>query len=90
MAITIAVGITGTPDETDKRAATYVVDAAGLEYNNIAELAAHYETLLGQVVNSAHVNYAKASNKVSYGEIKPLWDVADDATRAAMVTAGGG
>ncbi len=99
-AITFSVDFSGTPDEFDRAAAQFVIDAENarraaadppetpLPDSTAAEVKASYLGELGKAIDSAHANYAKAARTQEIEQqVRAAWSDATDAQRAAALAA---
>lgn len=100
MPLAIAVTVSGTADESDLRAARFMVaqenarraaltpPGTPLPTSTGAELRTSYQTVLSAVVVSAHGSYVKQSSEAALrNEFKTAFDAATDAQRAAALAA---
>jgi hypothetical protein len=99
-AITIATNVSGTPDELDRRAMNLAIaqenerraasnpPIAQLPNSTGAERKTSYETILNQQLTAAHDALVTQAGEVAlFRDVKPLWQAATDAKRAAAITA---
>lgn len=98
--LVITVNATGTADEEDRRAMNLAIDRENeiraaqtppgtpLPKSTAAERKASYEAIMGPKVQSAHQSLIlEAGQQVLFKDLRPLWDVASDAKRAAALAA---
>lgn len=95
----IAVTVTGTLDQEDKRAMLHVVNAenarraaltppgATLPISTNAEIRDSYKIVQGDLLIAAHLSYVKQSDIATLAEIRELWDAASDSQRNAAKAA---
>lgn len=98
--LVITVNATGSADEEDRRAMNLAIDRENeiraaqtppgtpLPKSTAAERKASYEAIMGPKVQSAHQSLIlEAGQQVLFKNLRPLWDVASDAKRAAALAA---
>lgn len=98
--LVITVNATGPADEEDRRAMNLAIDRENeiraaqtppgtpLPKSTAAERKASYEAIMGPKVQSAHQSLIlEAGQQVLFKNLRPLWDVASDAKRAAALAA---
>lgn len=98
--LVITVNVTGSADEEDRRAMNLAIDRENeiraaqtppgtpLPKSTAAERKASYEAIMGPKVQSAHQSLIlEAGQQVLFKNLRPLWDVASDAKRAAALAA---
>lgn len=98
--LVITVNATGSADEEDRRAMNLAIDRENeiraaqtppgtpLPKSTAAERKASYEAIMGPKVQSAHQSLIlEAGQQVLFKDLRPLWDVASDAKRAAALAA---
>lgn len=98
--VVITANVTGTADEEDRRAMKLLInqendrraslDPPGepLLQSTAAERRASYEALLAPLLAGAHASYIQqAGERVLLSDLKPLWQSATDAKRAAALAA---
>jgi hypothetical protein len=94
--LVITVNATGSADEEDRRAMNLAIDRENeiraaqtppgtpLPKSTAAERKASYEAIMGPKVQSAHQSLIReAGDSVMFRDLKPRWDIATDAQRAA-------
>lgn len=98
--VIILANVTGSADEEDRRAIKLLIDQENarraaldppgtpLPDSTAAERKASYESVLALLLASAHASYiAQAGDRVLLSQLKPLWQAANDAKRAAALAA---
>lgn len=98
--LVITVNVTGSADEEDRRAMNLAIDRENeiraaqtppgtpLPKSTAAERKASYEAIMSPRVQSAHQSLIlEAGQQVLFKDLRPLWDVASDAKRAAALAA---
>ncbi len=98
--IILTVNATGTADEEDRRAMNLAIDRENearaaqtppgtpLPKSNALERKASYEAIFGPKVQSAHLSLIhEAGQQTLFRNLRPLWDAANDAKRAAAIAA---
>lgn len=98
--LVITVNATGTADEEDRRAMNLAIDRENeiraaqtppgtpLPKSTAAERKASYETILAPRIMSAHLSLIReAGESTLFRNLKPRWDIATDAQRAAAAAA---
>ena len=95
----IAVTVTGTLDQEDKRAMLYIVNAENtrraaltppevpLPISTNTEIRDSYKIVQGNLLIAAHLSYVKQSDIATLAEIRTLWDAATDSQRNAAKAA---
>ena len=98
--LVITVNATGTADEEDRRAMNLAIarenelraaqtpPGTPLPNSTALERKASYEAILGPRVMSAHQSLIReAGDSAMFRNLKPRWDIATDAQRAAAAAA---
>jgi hypothetical protein len=98
--LVLTVNATGTADEEDRRAMNLAIDRENearaaqtppgtpLPKSTAAERKASYEIIMGPKFQSSHLSLIKeAGSQALFRDLRPLWDAANDAKRAAAIAA---
>ena len=98
--LVLTVNATGAADEEDRRAMNLAIDRENeiraaqtppgtpLPKSNATERKASYEAVLSPRVQSAHQSLIlEAGQQTLFRDLRPLWNAANDAKRAAAIAA---
>lgn len=96
----LTVNATGPADEEDRRAMNLAIDRENeiraaqtppgtpLPKSNATERKASYEAIFTPKIQSAHLSLIQeAGSQAMFRDLRPLWDAANDAKRAAAIAA---